>query len=95
MEKGILFKTITKNHSNRFVLAKVALRDAETDIAKSFLVLQSVRTTDEAKRALDFYESEGYSEVVVLPVFDNEDNPELQKFPPELTAKTFRILYHA
>lgn len=91
MGKPVTMKTLIKQHPNKFVIATVAMRDADTKRAKTFNVLKAVRDTAEMKRAVEYYQREMHAGVVVIPNFTSDDVPD---FPPEYAALLFRTLYH-
>lgn len=92
MGKDVSFKKLAQKNPNRIVIASVALRN-EQGLAKTFTVLRSVNTVSEMESALQYYEQEGFSDVMAIPILD-EDNPEFEKFSPRYVAKMFRVFYH-
>lgn len=92
MRDILTYDTMIKKHPNSFIICIVACRDAETNKPKSYKVLQTVLTTEDLQKALDYYDAEGFENVVAVPNFD-EDNGKVPEFPPEIAARLFRNLY--
>lgn len=93
MANYVTFPTMVEKHPNRFILATVAFRDA-IGRARGFKVLQTVRDTENLQKAISYYEAEGFTGVVAIPNF-NEEQGRPPEFPPNIAAQTFRNLYHA
>ena len=92
MRDILTYDTMIKKHSNSFIICIVACRDAETNKPKSYKVLQTAKTTEDLKKALDYYDAEGFENVIAINNFDEEAG-KAPEFPPEIAARLFRNLY--
>lgn len=88
-------KKIMKKYPCFFVLLVPRKRD-DAGWVKSWTVLNTVRDVTDCEKALEYYEREGFDEVVAISTYPDtgEDsnvlNPEL---PPRIVAKFYRVLW--
>lgn len=90
MGNSVTFKQLVKKHPNKFVIAVVSTRDAETKRANSFQILQTVDDVTEMELVMEYYQQEEFEGVVAIPTFTSEDTPDL---PAKYAALLFRTLY--
>lgn len=77
---------ICEKHGGSFVLAVPLMRDALTKRVESWKVIQTVKKAEDLEKALEYYELEGFSGVVSIPVFSPDDS-RLTEYPARLAAK--------
>lgn len=88
-------KKLLKRHPNRLIVCIPALRDTNNHPI-TFKVLNTCRHSDEACEILARYEKEGgaYANTIIIPNFSEElDDDAVPYVPPNIIAKTFRVLY--
>ena len=92
MGDALTFKNLVKAYPNRFVICTVDSRDEITKRAKTFSVLQTVKETEEMKKAVEHHQKKGVNGVVIaIPTFLSDETP---VFSAKYVALLFRTLYH-
>jgi len=84
----VKLKEVIKKYPDSFIVLMPMLREAETGRPLTFRVLVVCFTADEAISAEKQYTLDGLEDVCVLPNYSWDID-----FPPEETARLFRVLY--
>lgn len=64
------------------------LRNAETKKPITFKVLQTCETVAACEKAMDYYDLEGFEDVIAVPNFKRAKN-----LNPKYIARMFRVMY--
>lgn len=86
-------KQLFQKHPNVLVLATPKLRDASNNFAKSWIVLQTASNVPDCEKALNYYEENGYEEVVIISTFTEESFSQVPEIPTRLIAKFWRVYF--
>lgn len=81
---------ICKKHGGSFVLAVPLMRDALTKRVESWKVIQTIKRAEDLEKALEYYELEGFSGVVAIPVFSPDDS-RLTEYPARLASRFWQV----
>ena len=92
MGQSMTYGTMVKKHPNRFIIAMIDRRHPDSRRAVLFKVLQTCTNVASLKKALGYYETEGFTGVVPVNSY-MEDDTDAPEMPPDLTAKFFREYY--
>lgn len=82
------FEDITKKHPEKFIIMLPVLRNTETNKPITFKVLQTCDTEKECEKAMDYYDLEGFENVIPVPNFTRA-----KKLNPKYIARMFRVMY--
>lgn len=82
------FKEITEKHPDKFIIMLPLLRNAENHKPITFKVLQTCKTKEDCEKAMDYYDLEGFEDVIAVPNFKRA-----KKLNPKYVARMFRVMY--
>lgn len=94
MSHAMTYKSIVTKYPNKFILAMVDRRHPESERAVLFKVLRVFRNERELRKAYNYYNAEGFEEVLPINSYLVND-PDAPDMPPDLTAAFFRRYFNS
>ena len=82
-------KEIVRRHEGFYAIAFVKTRDEETKRSVEYGVLQTCRQPEKLKGLLEYFQLEGFKDLIPIPCF-GEDDARADKMPPEAYAAFWR-----
>lgn len=82
------FGEITNKYPDKFIIVSPVLKNAETNKPITFKVLQTCETTEACEKAMEYYDLEGFENVIPIPNFKR-----VRKLNPKYVARMFRVMY--
>lgn len=89
MGDSMTYNGVVTKYPNKFILAMVDRRHPDSERAVLFKVLRVFRNERELRRAYNYYNAEGFEEVLPINSYLVND-PDAPDMSPDLTAAFFR-----
>ncbi len=93
MSHAMTYKSIVTKYPNKFILAMVDKRHPDSERAVLFKVLRVFRNERELRKAYEYYNAEGFEEVMPISSYLVND-PDALEMSPDLTAAFFRQYFN-
>lgn len=93
MGDAMTYNGVVTKYPNKFVLALVDRRNPDSGRAVLFKVLRVFRNERELRKAYNYYNAEGFEEVLPINSYLVSD-PDAIEMSPDLTAAFFRRYFN-
>lgn len=93
MSHAMTYKSIVTKYPNKLVLAMVDRRHPDSGRAVLFKVLRVFRNERELRKAYEYYNAEGFEEILPINSYLVND-PNALEMSPDLTAAFFRKYFN-
>ena len=85
------YKQILEKYPERFIIVLPEQRGVEDNKPLTFKVLQTCTTTEACEKAMNYYDLEGFENVIPLPNFIEP----VEDLNPKYVARLFRVMHGA
>ena len=93
MGDAMTYNGVVTEYPNKFILAMVDRRHPDSERAVLFKVLRVFRNERELRKAYEYYNAEGFEEILPINSYLVSD-PDAPDMPPDLTAAFFRRYFN-